>query len=476
VAGHFKTDPLERELVEVDQTGPKSGPRHFRAEMPADSSGRHFREAPHLGKEIGSHFKEETPTASEPVVTAPESKRHIDVAAGPSALLLEKALAGKIDEVRQAGAMTSLAARPSSANTPHRPQAKANESDIFDQLLDAFNEIDLDAALKGFDKTPPRRHDKGNSQRERRYVPRSSVPTPAATPKRPTQRPLKRPASHGVRHDRNFAQRSIHHDKRTTRPAAPSRPRDSQLRKQNVANWFEQPLLQRVSPWRHVVERKAEAIQQSVNAVVAVAVLGLTVAGMAPSESAVSTEFAAGVERSADEGPSRSSAVSTPVATMLTKASGSGETPKADKASLSQEAEPEPEPAPEPESRFGNPAPGAKTTSVFGMRIHPITGSRTNHEGLDYAASSGSTILAAADGTVTKAGWEAGYGLYTCIDHGDGLSSCYGHQSKINVSVGQTVSRGENIGLVGSTGRSTGPHLHFEARLNGNAVNPTQYL
>jgi murein DD-endopeptidase MepM/ murein hydrolase activator NlpD len=98
------------------------------------------------------------------------------------------------------------------------------------------------------------------------------------------------------------------------------------------------------------------------------------------------------------------------------------------------------------------------------------------HPGMDIAVPTGTPIHAAAGGRVAIAGWVGGYGNYTCIQHSASLSSCYGHQSSIGVSVGQQVSQGQVIGAVGSTGFSTGPHLHFEARVNGSVVNPMNYL
>jgi murein DD-endopeptidase MepM/ murein hydrolase activator NlpD len=95
---------------------------------------------------------------------------------------------------------------------------------------------------------------------------------------------------------------------------------------------------------------------------------------------------------------------------------------------------------------------------------------------MDIAAPIGTPIRAADSGTVRIAGWVGGYGNYTCIAHSASLSSCYGHQSRIGVSVGQSVTKGQIIGAVGSTGHSTGPHLHFEARVNGGVVNPMNYL
>jgi murein DD-endopeptidase MepM/ murein hydrolase activator NlpD len=109
-------------------------------------------------------------------------------------------------------------------------------------------------------------------------------------------------------------------------------------------------------------------------------------------------------------------------------------------------------------------------TSPFGMRWGRL------HAGIDIAAPIGTGIRAADSGTVQIASWYGGYGNYTCIGHGGGISTCYGHQSSIGVSVGQNVSQGQVIGAVGSTGHSTGPHLHFEVRINGSPVDPMGYL
>jgi len=109
-------------------------------------------------------------------------------------------------------------------------------------------------------------------------------------------------------------------------------------------------------------------------------------------------------------------------------------------------------------------------TSPFGMRWGRM------HEGLDIGAPEGTPIWAAAAGTVIYAGWEGGYGNLTVIDHGNGLATAYGHQSLLLVSTGQVVAQGQHIGNVGSTGHSTGPHLHFEVRVNGTPVDPLTYL
>jgi len=115
-------------------------------------------------------------------------------------------------------------------------------------------------------------------------------------------------------------------------------------------------------------------------------------------------------------------------------------------------------------------------SSGFGPRVDPLTGVQGFHPGQDIAAPTGTPIVAATSGEVAYAGWEQGYGNFTCIDRGDGLATCYGHQSAILVSVGQSVQAGQLIGRVGTTGWSTGPHLHFEVRLDGTPVDPVPYL
>lgn len=116
------------------------------------------------------------------------------------------------------------------------------------------------------------------------------------------------------------------------------------------------------------------------------------------------------------------------------------------------------------------------TSSAYGYRVHPIYGTVKFHAGEDIPASYGAEILAAASGTVTTAGWVSGYGNYTVIDHGGGTMTAYGHQSSIIVSVGQYVEQGQVIGYVGSTGNSTGPHLHFEVYQNGSTVDPKSFF
>lgn len=115
-------------------------------------------------------------------------------------------------------------------------------------------------------------------------------------------------------------------------------------------------------------------------------------------------------------------------------------------------------------------------TSGFGGRSSPGGIGSTNHAGIDIAVPEGTPIRAAKGGTVIIAAYTGGYGNYTCIDHGSGLSTCYGHQSGYAVSAGQRVSQGQVIGYSGNTGASTGPHLHFEVRINGAAQDPMGYL
>ncbi|ATU91881.1 M23 family metallopeptidase [Phyllobacterium zundukense] len=125
---------------------------------------------------------------------------------------------------------------------------------------------------------------------------------------------------------------------------------------------------------------------------------------------------------------------------------------------------------------IANPAPGMPVSSPFGVRKDPLLGMMAFHSGMDFRAISGSSVLATANGTVTAADYTGGYGNMVEVDHGNGLSTRYGHMSQILVSVGQHVKSGDVLGKVGSTGRSTGPHLHYEVRKNGNAINPASYL
>lgn len=122
-------------------------------------------------------------------------------------------------------------------------------------------------------------------------------------------------------------------------------------------------------------------------------------------------------------------------------------------------------------------AHAGKINNEFGFRRNPF-GGRTYefHNGMDIDGERGDAIVAPAGGTVTKAGWQGGYGNMIEIDHGNGLSTRYGHMSKVEVAVGDGVSRGVLIGYIGSTGRSTGPHLHYELRLGERPINPRRFL
>lgn len=122
------------------------------------------------------------------------------------------------------------------------------------------------------------------------------------------------------------------------------------------------------------------------------------------------------------------------------------------------------------------PVPGSRFTSAFGHRVHPVLGTARMHDGVDFAAPSGAPIRAAAHGTVVFAGPRGGYGNTVIVDHGNSLATLYAHQSVIHVIQGAVVTAGEVIGAVGSTGLSTGPHLHFETRVAGAPVNPLLYL
>lgn len=132
--------------------------------------------------------------------------------------------------------------------------------------------------------------------------------------------------------------------------------------------------------------------------------------------------------------------------------------------------------APSGNGALSNPCPSAYISSEFGGRSSPGGIGSTNHKGRDYAAGTGSPIYAAASGTVTTVAYNGARGNYLVINHGNGLSTVYQHCSEIYVGSGQSVSVGQNIAAVGSTGASTGPHLHFEVWVNGTPVDPRNYL
>ena len=118
-----------------------------------------------------------------------------------------------------------------------------------------------------------------------------------------------------------------------------------------------------------------------------------------------------------------------------------------------------------------------RSTSYFGYRDRPnVAGATSNHQAIDWATPTGTSVVASCGGTVVKAGWVGSYGYAIYIDHEGGRQTRYAHLSKIQVSVGQKVKQGERIALSGNTGASTGPHVHFEIRINGRAVDPLNYV
>lgn len=127
------------------------------------------------------------------------------------------------------------------------------------------------------------------------------------------------------------------------------------------------------------------------------------------------------------------------------------------------------------ESGFLRPVSGA-ITSYYGYRVNPVTGEYKLHKGIDYAGNYGDPIKASKSGVVEYSGWISGYGNSIILSHGNGVQTLYTHAQTLNVSYGQTVAQGDIIATVGSTGNSTGPHLHFEVRINGEAVDPLNYI
>ena len=124
----------------------------------------------------------------------------------------------------------------------------------------------------------------------------------------------------------------------------------------------------------------------------------------------------------------------------------------------------------------GKPSSTGMITSSYGYRRDPFTGGGAMHSGIDFKGPTGQPILAAAGGRVTHAGWKSGYGKAVEVTHGNGLMTRYAHLSRIDVRAGQRIEQGLQLGAMGSTGRSTGTHLHFEVRLNGRAINPRPFL
>ena len=124
----------------------------------------------------------------------------------------------------------------------------------------------------------------------------------------------------------------------------------------------------------------------------------------------------------------------------------------------------------------GMPVEGVRMSSSYGMRNHPVLRKRKAHKGVDLAGATGTPVYATADGTVDMAKYYGSYGNYVQIDHGGNLETRYAHLSSYTVASGERVEKGQLIGYIGSTGRSTGPHLHYEIRVEGVAVDPTPYM
>ena len=122
------------------------------------------------------------------------------------------------------------------------------------------------------------------------------------------------------------------------------------------------------------------------------------------------------------------------------------------------------------------PVANLEFTSLYGVRSDPFRGTAAMHAGVDIPGPVGTPIYATADGVVGRSGWVGGYGNLVELEHGKGLQTRYGHMSKLMVAPGTRVARGQVIGLMGSTGRSTGSHLHYEVRMDGSAVNPVPYM
>lgn len=147
-----------------------------------------------------------------------------------------------------------------------------------------------------------------------------------------------------------------------------------------------------------------------------------------------------------------------------------------EKASKSKGSSNDTSTQPKGTGQFSWPSASTKITSPYGYRTHPISGKQRLHRGIDIGAPLGSNVFAADSGTVVTAGWNNSYGYYVTINHGDGYVTLYAHNSKLLVSAGDKVTKGQVISKCGSTGNSTGPHVHFEVMRNGSLQNPLSYL
>ncbi|MFH5835547.1 peptidoglycan DD-metalloendopeptidase family protein [Proteiniclasticum sp. C24MP] len=195
-------------------------------------------------------------------------------------------------------------------------------------------------------------------------------------------------------------------------------------------------------------------------------------------------EDLAQVEEILSNGASRSTELLTfngELSVKITEVETQSETLSAQKTKVEEEIRVEEEKRKQQElerkraTTFIRPASG-RLTSGYGNRIHPVTRRRAFHAGIDIANSRGTSILASRNGKVTFAGYKGTYGKLIIVNHGNGIETAYAHLSSINVKVGQSVTQGNVIGKMGSTGRSTGSHLHFEIRMGGSTVNPSKYI
>jgi murein DD-endopeptidase MepM/ murein hydrolase activator NlpD len=245
---------------------------------------------------------------------------------------------------------------------------------------------------------------------------------------------------------------------------------DAEREQAAAAEAAEQQLIESIRARKAEFEAEYEAVQAQIEAEIQAAL------ARAAEEAARAAEEAARAAEEASRAPAPASRAPAP-------ATGPAPGPAPRPGPV---AGPEPAPGPAPSAAPSAPAPSRNArfiwpvngpvASGFGPRRHPIYGGTRMHTGVDVSAPSGTPIRAADDGVVIMVGPNGGYGNWTLIDHGDGLATGYAHQSTIGVSRGQRVSRGDIIGRVGSTGASTGPHLHWEVRVNGNPVNPMSYV
>lgn len=225
---------------------------------------------------------------------------------------------------------------------------------------------------------------------------------------------------------------------------------------------------------RHLIDTCPPSVKRAVPAFLATTVVTAALMFNGAQSGVAHAEFAAQAERGVEATASRNQIAVDPAQVAPTTTAVPVAPPVVPVAAVAPA--PAPAPAPPPPREWVSPLASPRLTSGFGGRVHPITKRYTGHEGIDYAAPTGTPIYAATGGKVVFAGREGGYGNYTCIAKDAVIKTCYGHQSKISVKVGQTVTAGQIIGAVGNTGNSTGAHLHFEVRVNGTPVNPTKYV